>query len=163
LRSSRPRTGSSVFEESAVQEPLESRIYLHDGALDGIDIASLELRAELVVISACHSGQRALDGHGLAELPADDIFGLQATLFQSGVRSVLGALWPVDNPAAFVIHPAFHRAYASGAPVDRALQSAIHTYLANSSVQQRAVCYWAPFFITSLGRMDDGRQSTQTN
>jgi CHAT domain-containing protein len=114
-------------------------------------------------MSACHSGQRALGGQGLAELPADDIFGLQATLFQSGVRSVLGALWPVDNPAAFVIQPAFHHAYAAGAPVDRALQSAIQIYLANSAAQRRAVCYWAPFFITSLGRMGDGRRSNQVD
>jgi hypothetical protein len=153
--------GSSVFEGSAVEEPLESRIYLYDVVLDGIDIASLGLRAELVVMSACHSGQRALAGRGLAELPADDIFGLQATLFQSGVRSVLGALWPVDNPAAFAIQPAFHRAYAAGEPVERALQSAIRIYLADSPAKRRKVCYWAPFFITSLGRMDDGRRSNQ--
>jgi CHAT domain-containing protein len=153
--------GTSVFQESAVEEPLDTRIYLHDGALDGIDIANLGLKADLVVMSACHSGQRALGGQGLSALPADDIFGLQATLFQSGVRSVLGALWPVHNPAAFIIQPAFHRAYAAGATVDRALQTAIRTYLADSPADQRGVFYWAPFFITSMGRMDEVRRSHQ--
>ena len=149
--------GSSVFDGDAVNEPLESKIFFYDGALDGMTVARVGLRAELVVLSACHSGQRAIGGRGLKELPGDDIFGLQAALFQSGVRSIIGALWPVADESAPVILPAFHRHYQTGLTPEVALQAALRDYLADPERFEWAhdVFYWAPFFMTSLGSMTD--------
>jgi CHAT domain-containing protein len=142
--------GSSVLAGDALNDPLGCGIEFADGTLDGRAIAALELRAELVVLAACDSGQRAIGGRGLAELPGDDMFGLQAVLFDAGAGTLLGALWPVDDESARAILVDFHRAYAAGAPPDRALQSALKAHLADPARRQN-LYDWAPFFLTSLG------------
>ena len=35
------------------EEPMESKLYLRDAALNGLEISQLRLRADLVVLSAC--------------------------------------------------------------------------------------------------------------
>lgn len=143
--------GSSVLAGDAVNDPFESCLYLRDGALSGFEIAALQLRAELVVLAACHSGQRSIAGRGLDRLPGDDIFGLQAVLFDAGVGTILGALWPVHDATALAILVDFHREYAGGSAPDKALQTAIVAHLRNTE-RRRDVFFWAPFFLSSLGK-----------
>ena len=144
--------GSSVLAGDAQNDPFESCLYLRDGALSSFEIAALQLRAELVVLAACHSGQRSIAGRGLDRLPGDDLFGLQAVLFDAGVQTMLGALWPVHDATALAILVDFHRAYAGGAAPDKALQAAIVAHLGNTE-RRRDVFYWAPFFLSSLGKL----------
>jgi CHAT domain-containing protein len=146
--------GRSVFENPA--QPLESCLMMQDGALDAMDIANLQLKADLVVLSACHSGERAIELRDLGELPGDDIFGLQAALFRSGVRSVLGTLWLVETTSSSPITRAFHKHHAEGKPAEVALQLAVKDYLANAKEKQRGVFYWAPYFISTLGSTPKG-------
>lgn len=143
--------GSSVLAGEAIDDPLQSQLEFADGALSGWDLAGLRLQAELVVLAACHSGQRAVAGRGLDRLPGDDIFGLQAVLFDAGAGSVLGTLWPVEDATAHAILVDFHRAYAGGATPEAALQAAVVAHLADPR-RRKGVFYWAPFFVTSLGR-----------
>jgi CHAT domain-containing protein len=147
--------GSSALAGDAVDDPLDVTLSLRDGALSGWEITALRLRAELVVAAACHSGQRSISGRGLDRLPGDDIFGLQATLFEAGVQTVLGALWQVQDDTAQTILVDFHRTYAGGAAPDRALQAALRAHLADPQRQHDAF-YWAPFLLTSLGSMRGG-------
>lgn len=143
--------GSSVLVGDALDDPSGCGIELRDGALDGQALSLLDLRAELVVLAACHSGQRAIGGRGLAQLPGDDLFGLQAALFSAGAHALLAALWPVDDDSVCAILTDFHRAYAGGSAPDRALQSAIVAHLA--APERRHTLYdWAPLFITALGQ-----------
>jgi CHAT domain-containing protein len=143
--------GSSVLAGDALDDPFACGIALRDGVLDGLALASLDLHAELVVLAACHSGQRALRGRGLAQLPGDDLFGLQGALFEAGVNAMLGALWPVDDESARAILVDFHRAYTAGAAPDLALQRALVAHL--NSPQRRQTLYdWAPYFVSVLGR-----------
>jgi hypothetical protein len=139
--------GSSVLAGDAIDDPLESAIELHDGALTGFELMALPLRAELVVLAACHSGQRSIAGRGLERLPGDDLFGLSAVLFEAGAGAVLGALWPVDDAVSLDILTDFHRAYAGGAAPDAALQAAVRAQVAKG----RPVFDWAPFFVSALG------------
>src|SRR5205085_5180639 len=108
------------------------------------------LRAELVVLAACHSGQRSIAGRGMSRLPGDDIFGLQGVFFETGVGAMLGALWVVDDAIARAILTDFHRAYAGGAAPDQALQSAITAHRRDRQRPQD-VFYWASFFVSALG------------
>jgi tetratricopeptide (TPR) repeat protein len=142
--------GLSVFQTAG--EPMESRVLLQDSALDGMDIASMRLGAELVVLSACNSGQRALAGRGSADIPGDDIFGLQSAFFQAGARAVLGALWHVETESSSALIRAFYRYYAQAVPAEVALQLAIKDYLQDPPRRQAEAYYWAPYFISSLGR-----------
>ncbi|MGC2660070.1 MAG: CHAT domain-containing protein, partial [Bryobacteraceae bacterium] len=144
--------GVSVFETP--EEPLESRLLLQDGPLDAMDIANLHLSAELVMLSACHSGQRAIELRNLGEVPGDDIFGLQSALFRSGVRSIVGALWVLAMSSGSPISRAFHRYYANGELAEVALQLAVKDYLAHASFPFNDVYYWAPYFISSIGSAD---------
>ncbi|HZQ52715.1 MAG TPA: CHAT domain-containing protein [Bryobacteraceae bacterium] len=140
--------GRSVFETP--NEPLESSLQLQNGRFDAMDIANLQLSADLVVLSACNSGQRAIQLRNLGEAPGDDIFGLQSALFKAGARSILGSLWIVQVDSASLITREFHRHYAAGERADFALQKSLKAYLENGSVAHQ-VFYWAPFFISSLG------------
>lgn len=143
--------GSSVLTGEALDDPLQSCLSLRDGALTAWDLSAIDLPAEMVVLAACHSGQRAVAGRGLESLPGDDLFGLQAVLFDAGVWAVLGTLWPVDDETARAIMIDVHRAYASGLAPDLALQSAIRAHLGDVD-RRRNLFYWAPFFLTVLGR-----------
>jgi CHAT domain-containing protein len=143
--------GSSVLADEALDDPLQSCLSLRDGALTAWDLSTIDLPAEMVVLAACHSGQRAVAGRGLESLPGDDLFGLQAVLFDAGVWGVLGTLWPVGDETARAIMVDVHQAYASGLAPDLALQSAIRAHLASED-RFREVFDWAPFFLTVLGR-----------
>ena len=104
--------GLSVFETP--EQPLESRLLVQNGSLDAMDIANLRLCAELVVLSACHSGQRAIELRDLGEVPGDDIFGLQSALFRSGVRSIAGTLWLVETRELVANHAGLPQALRRG-------------------------------------------------
>jgi CHAT domain-containing protein len=134
--------------------PLESHLFLRDSLLDGLEISRWNLNAELVVLSACCSGQQAISGRGMAELPGDELFGLQAAFFAAGARRLLGCLWPVDTFAAKDITRSFHQGLVGGKVPEVALQAAILDYLHRAGPLRRQVFYWAPFSLTCLGRPD---------
>jgi hypothetical protein len=139
--------GESVFQN--VGDPLESKLMLCGEALDAMEIPHLGLHPELVVLSACSSGQRALLGRDDAELAGDDIFGLQMAFFQAGVGAILGALWSVETTVASQIVTAFHRHFASGLVAELALQQSLREFW-RQQPNQRQCCFWAPFFLNSI-------------
>jgi CHAT domain-containing protein len=131
--------------------PLESFLCLYNSRLEGPEIAFWQLNAECVFLSACCSGQRAITGRFLKELPGDELLGLQAVFFLAGARRILGALWPVHDRAGQDIAVAFHRHYARGARAECALQQAIREYLAAEGSFAR-MDHWASLFLAVLGR-----------
>lgn len=131
--------------------PMESHLLLYDSLLDGLEVADWRLGADLVVLSACCSGQRAIAGRGMAELPGDDLFGLQAAFFAAGAKRVLGSLWPVYSHVARRVMTAFHRFLLEGQTPERALQSAVLEYLAKAGPESSERIYWAPFFLSAVG------------
>ena len=139
-------------ENANSDTPMESHLFLRDSILDGLEIANWKLNAEVVVLSACCSGQRSISGRGMEEVPGDELFGLQAAFFAAGARRVLGALWPVDSKAALPITTAFHRYLADGQLPELALQKAVDDYLKKAGILTRKVYYWAPFFLSAMGR-----------
>jgi tetratricopeptide (TPR) repeat protein len=141
--------GTSVFASETQDEPMESKLVLRNGSIDGLELATFRLPADVAVLSACNSGQRAVGGRGMSELPGDDIFGLQSALFQAGVHTVLGSLWPVETTAAYQTTLEFHSHYAKGDPPELALRKAmLNLCSANGGA---GTFRWAPFFLSSLG------------
>jgi hypothetical protein len=141
--------GTSVFASDAQDEPMESKLMLQNGWIDGLELATFHLPADVAVLSACNSGQRAVGGRGMSSLPGDDIFGLQSALFQAGVHTVLGGLWSVETQAACAVTSEFHRNYAQGDAAELALQKAILRWLGEHG--GAGTILWAPFFLSSLG------------
>ena len=145
--------------------PLESRLYLHDTALDGLEIANLELRADVVVLSACCSGQRPITPPALGgrpseeELPGDEISGLPAAFFAGGARQVVSALWAVESSVAYKICTACNRRLMRGSSADRALQEAVIEYLDRAGPKARHPARWSPFVLMASGRPGGTRTS----
>ena len=140
--------GSNVIADT----PMESYLFLVDSKLEAIEIANWNLGADLVVLSACSSGQRAISGRGMSELPGDDLLGLQAAFFAAGARQVLCTLWRVHSPSARTIMSAVHGFLSQGMEAEFALQSATKEFLARPSRFSRDIKLWAPFFLASIGR-----------
>jgi CHAT domain-containing protein len=134
-------------------DPFASLLCFRDGNIEAMSLAELPLRAELVVMSACHSGQRALNLPWLAELPGDDLFGLQAAFFQAGARSVIGALWPLDDESALAILPSMHERLSRDARPEDALREAVREFIAAPPEDKQGIYYWAPLFMSSIGRV----------
>ncbi|UEX76924.1 CHAT domain-containing protein [Spiribacter halobius] len=131
--------------------PLESCLYLHRSVLDGLEIPLMGLAANTVVLSACCAGQRAIAGRGMAELPGDDLLGLQAAFFAGGTSEIVATLFPVEDKAARRICAAFHRHRLAGQPADLALASAVREFIASAGVLTRRRYYWSAFFLTAVG------------
>jgi CHAT domain-containing protein len=137
-------------------DPYAAFLLLADGQVDGLDISQWQLSAELVVLSACQVGQRAISGRSDAPPSAngeddalfgDEMFGLPAAFFGAGAREVLGALWPVKDEAALAIMPALHQHLAAGLPSDEALALAVDAYRQQDPIMYR----WAPFKLVTIG------------
>jgi CHAT domain-containing protein len=109
--------GHSLMDEISRDAPLESVLELADNSVDGYEIAAANLECEVVVLTACYAGQRAISGRGRAEQPGDELFGLSAAFLDARCRSVLAPAWPADDEAISRIITAFHRNLAQGSPL----------------------------------------------
>jgi CHAT domain-containing protein len=89
----------------------------HDGLLQAREIAGMDLRGKLVVLSACSSvGDRVIEGEG--------VMGLAHALFESGARVVVGGLWPLRDDEALALFERFHTGLDAGSSVAEALATA---------------------------------------
>ena len=117
---------------------------LEDWAFSGVitasDLDTIQLRASLVVASACESGVIATD-------PSDDPTGLVPALLASGARGVLATLWLADADTTKTVMLAFYsalsRSSASWSKTAKALQTAmLEAKKANDNPH-----FWAPYVV----------------
>jgi CHAT domain-containing protein len=87
-----------------------------DGRLTAEKIYGLHLDADLVVLSACRSGEGKITGDGIA--------ALGRAFFYAGTPSVILSLWDVADQPANRLLPAFYKAWLHGADKASALRSA---------------------------------------
>jgi hypothetical protein len=81
------------------------------------DLAALELRADLVVLSACRSA-------GGVVVAGEGVQGLTSPLLQAGARSVVATGWKVGDRRTVGFVEDFYRALARDLPVGEALREA---------------------------------------
>lgn len=98
--------------------PLESGIILADGVLTAREVLQHRLQADLLVLSACESGQ-------VGSLGGEELAGLSQAFLQTGVRSLLVSLWRVNDPATAALIQAFYTAWQAGADKALALRQAM--------------------------------------
>ena len=60
-----------------------------DGFLTSAELQEMELQAELVVLSACKTGQ--------GDITSDGVIGLSRSLVAAGVPSLIVSLWSVED------------------------------------------------------------------
>ncbi len=83
-----------------------------DGLLKSLDIAGLELAADLVVLSACDSGRGV-------ELAGEGIVGFTSMFQIAGARRVMVSLWKVDDSATRELMIKFHQLWNAKDPKQR--------------------------------------------
>jgi CHAT domain len=103
--------------------PFDAALYLGSEAVRARDFFSLQLRADVVCLSACDVGQHSDSIDGLA-LVSDEWLGLALPLFQAGARALLSSLWRADSKTARLFMDSFHGALAAGQSAARAHQQA---------------------------------------
>jgi CHAT domain-containing protein len=117
--------------------PLFSSIQLADEPLNVIDLYHLNLRAQLVTLSACETGINQLKG--------GDLFGLVRGCLYAGAPSVVVSLWQVDDASTAELMQNFYQQLKEGEPLGSALRRAQLQFLQAENKATHHPHYWAPF------------------
>jgi CHAT domain-containing protein len=108
------------------------------GALYARDIYELDLRGtRLVVLAACDSAQGALEGGGGANLAR--------AFLAAGTRTVVAALWQIDDRASEELFAAFYERVRRGIVPATALREAQLSMINSKDSMMRSPVSWAGF------------------
>ena len=88
----------------------------NNGFLTAGEIYNMQLNAELVVLSACSSGQGKITGDG--------VIGLSRCLIAAGVKSVIVSLWSVEDLSTALLMVKFYQIFQQGVAASVALNEA---------------------------------------
>ena len=123
---------------------LFSGLALSGGWLTTLDIFDLRLKASLVTLSACQTGQNVVAA-------GDELMGLMRAFLSAGTASVVLGLWTIEDRSAEQLMEAFYRRLAEGWGKGRALRQAQLQLLregnAGNGDTYAHPYYWAPFFL----------------
>ncbi|GAA1021064.1 hypothetical protein Aple_058140 [Acrocarpospora pleiomorpha] len=137
------------LEESS---PLSSAVLFADGqALHLADLAGAALGADLVVLSACRTGQGGVS-------PGDDVRGLISGVLATGAGAAVVTLWPVHDLATALFMTDFHRRLRTAGSVPEALRRTQEVFRRRSPAQhRRAVMRLLAASGDADGRLADAR------
>ncbi len=100
------------------------------------DISKVQLRAKLVVLSCCHSGR--------GQITAEGAVGIARAFLGSGARSVLVALWALEDSATKQFMSCFYHHLVRGESASESLHKAMKWMRENGFTK---VSEWAPFML----------------
>jgi len=112
----------------------------NDTFLSLIDIGQLNLRSDIVVLSACETGQGAI-------FAGQGVVGLTQGFLSAGSDHVLASLWPVSDVATakFMVQ-VYDLVYDKGLHWAAAIQQTKRIFLTDAQLQEyRHPYFWAPF------------------
>ena len=101
------------------------------------DVQSAKLRAKLVVLSCCHSAQGKVSSEG--------VVGIARAFLGAGARSVLVALWSIDDEATMEFMRSFYQHLKDGNSASVSLNRAMKCL--RESENFNAPRFWAPFVL----------------
>jgi CHAT domain-containing protein/tetratricopeptide (TPR) repeat protein len=120
------------------EHPENSALVLSDGPLRVSDIFNLELKADLVVLSACKTAGKQVTGEGLV--------GLARAFLYAGSPSVVVTLWQVvDSPTSDLMNGFYENLDREGDKADALRQAKIG--LIRRKGRLALPYYWAPFVL----------------
>jgi CHAT domain-containing protein/tetratricopeptide (TPR) repeat protein len=126
--------------------PLFSGLALDGGWLTTLDIFNLQLKASLVTLSACRTGQSVVGG-------GDELLGLMRAFAYAGAASLVLSQWTVEDYSTAQLMTTFYQKLVDGWDKVAALRHAQLELIASaSSADARArrlahPYFWAPFFL----------------
>ena len=112
-----------------------------DGLLQLREIVQLSLSADLVTLSACDTATGKIEGEEGSD-------GLAEAFLLAGAKSVVGALWDVDDSATETLMKDFYRHLAEGEDKSTALRQAKLDYLKRGDLSPSL---WAGFTLVGDG------------
>ena len=100
------------------------------------DVQATNLRTSLLVLSCCQSGRGRI-------LQGEVVVGIARAFLAAGARSVLVALWAIDDEATMVFMRSFYSHLKDGKTASAAVHQSIK--FLRESVEFSKMRYWAPF------------------
>jgi CHAT domain-containing protein len=128
-----PEYSRLIFAKDSRDPTIENSLYLYD-------IYNCDLTSNLSVLTACESGMpQYQNGEGMISM---------AHAFNyAGAKSMLTALWKIDEQASTIITGYFYANLEKSMPKDIALQQAKLTYLQTADGRMLTPSYWAGLMI----------------
>jgi CHAT domain-containing protein len=121
------------------QEPLNSGLLLSDGRLTVKDIFGMNIKSNLLVLSACRTGLNE-------QKPGDELIGLTRAFLYSGTRSILVSLWSVSAVSTLKLMESFYKKIKNEKMSKvEALQKVQIEMMRDE--QYSHPYYWAPFIL----------------
>src|SRR6185295_5111714 len=114
-----------------------------DGLLQAREIRELTLRADLVILTACDTGNGKLLGE-------EGIASLERAFLYAGARSVVASLWTADDTFTIALMKRLYRHLVAGSDEGSALRQAKLDLLKEFGDQALPV-YWAGFTLVGDG------------
>ena len=109
-----------------------------DGILEAWEVANMDLKADLVVLSACDTARgRVASGEGM--------IGLTWAFFVAGVPATVVSQWSVDSEGTSALMVQFHRNLLAGMTKAEALRRA--ELKLSRDPRYNHPFYWAPFVV----------------
>jgi len=113
---------------------------IEDGRLHAFELFSMNLNADLAVLSACNTGSgKVVDGEG--------VMSLGRAFSYAGVNSLLLTRWDVTDATAPEIMSVFYRELKKGKRKSEALRIAKLEFLSNSNNITSDPYYWGSFYL----------------
>ena len=116
--------------------PVNRTLHQDDFVLTTADVSEVKLTAKLVVLSCCHSAH----GH----IRAEGVVGIARAFLGSGARSVLVALWAIEDEATEQFMGRFYEHLVRGESANESLHQAMKWMRENGFPE---VWKWAPFML----------------
>lgn len=127
----RPELSRLFFAKPTDDEAIENDNYLY-----AYEIYDYDLRSNLTLLTACATGKPQYQ-------PGEGMISLAHAFNYAGSKSLVTALWNIDEQASSQIIDRFYRNLAAGQPKDVALQKAKLAYFTEARGRTVAPEYWA--------------------
>jgi CHAT domain-containing protein len=134
---------NTKFPDRAALVLSKSPESMEDGLLQVREIRDLPLSAELVVLSACDTGNGRLLGE-------EGIASLERAFLLAGAKSVIASLWTADDTFTVALMKRFYQHLVEGSHKDSALREA-KLDLIEEFGDQALPLYWAGFTLIGDG------------
>ena len=103
------------------------------------DIMNISVKARLVVLCCCHTGQGKVTSEG--------VIGITRSFLAAGARSVLATLWPIKGSATKEFMEKFYEELCQETSVCEALRKTKNIFQNYEKQHYQSVEVWAPFTI----------------
>ncbi|KAK3739370.1 hypothetical protein QZH41_004768 [Actinostola sp. cb2023] len=101
------------------------------------EVQEIGIKAQLVVLSCCHSGR--------GEIKSEGVVGMSRAFLAAGARAVVASLWAIDDDASMVFMTKFYSHLKRGESASISLHQAMKEMKSEGRYNEPR--YWAPFFI----------------